>query len=222
MLIIGYPGIGKSSCCNLDSRFIDLESSNFIHDLENLNWPKSYVNVALDLHRQGFIVFISSHYIVRDLLIEEFKKDKTLDSSSLLIIYPTMELKEIWQERIQKRLDKTHLEKDKRAYNRVLNFFDQDIASLANTPIGTPFPIDAYALRVGSGYKADHAIDYTAKIPEYLESFNLAFYIKWIIDHYSLKINDVNICLSDNANFYNLNAKQLTGSLLVKEIPNGN
>ena len=59
MIIVGYPCIGKSTyAAGHPYRAIDLESSNFVKDD---NWVKSYCNVAIDLSRQGHVVFVSSH-----------------------------------------------------------------------------------------------------------------------------------------------------------------
>lgn len=69
MIIIGYPGIGKSTLAGKDHKFIDLESSNFkIEDERSEDWYKVYCKVAEDLSRQGYIVFVSSHLAVREAL----------------------------------------------------------------------------------------------------------------------------------------------------------
>ena len=64
MIYSGYQGIGKSTLCKNDRRFIDLESSNFFIDgKRDENWYKVYANIAKDLSDSGFNVFIASHKI---------------------------------------------------------------------------------------------------------------------------------------------------------------
>lgn len=46
MIVVGYPGIGKSTLCQHRENCIDLESSCF--DKSNKNWYKDYCNVAVD------------------------------------------------------------------------------------------------------------------------------------------------------------------------------
>lgn len=45
---------------------IDLESSNY--DKSNPNWYINYCEEALKLEREGKLVFVSSHKVVRDYL----------------------------------------------------------------------------------------------------------------------------------------------------------
>lgn len=121
MIIIGYPCIGKSTyaACH-PYRAIDLESSNFVKDD---NWVKSYCNVAIDLSRQGHVVFVSSHDAVRKQLMK-------CDYEYLFAIYPALDVKEEWLKRLHERYLKTGLDKDYRAWQRALNHYDEDIAAL--------------------------------------------------------------------------------------------
>lgn len=69
MIIIGYQGIGKSSLVKEDKQFIDLESSNFkIGGKRPDGWEQMYCETALDLSRQGHVVFTASHKCIRDYL----------------------------------------------------------------------------------------------------------------------------------------------------------
>ena len=77
MIIIGYQGIGKSTLAASELKYIDLESSNFwFYDSEtkqkvrHSNWYEMYCNVAENLSRQGYIVFVSSHQPVRERLLK--------------------------------------------------------------------------------------------------------------------------------------------------------
>lgn len=116
MIISGYQGIGKSTLCKKDSRYIDLESSTFWVDGERSNdWFKVYVNIAANLSEQGYDVFISSHYDVRCELVK--LRDKQKDPYLSLIIYPenSNKMKEIWINKLDERYKDTKLNKDYKA-----------------------------------------------------------------------------------------------------------
>ena len=122
MIIIGYPGIGKSSYARFkgDRHTIDLESSCFVKDE---NWAASYCNVAIDLSKQGFDVFASSHDAVRKhLLVSGYDK--------LFAVYPSSEIKKQWIVRLEARYKRTGLEKDLRSLERAKAYYDVDIAAL--------------------------------------------------------------------------------------------
>ena len=118
MIVIGYPCVGKSTyAVGHPHRAIDLESSNFVKDD---NWVKSYCNVAIDLSRQGHVVFVSSHDAVRKQLLKS-------DYEYVFVIYPALDIKEEWLERLHERYLETELEKDYRAWQRALNHYDEDM-----------------------------------------------------------------------------------------------
>ena len=121
MIVIGYPCVGKSTyTTGHPYRAIDLESSNFIKDE---NWVESYCNVAIDLSRQGHVVFVSSHDVVRKQILKS-------DYKYIFAIYPALDIKEEWLKRLHERYLKTGLDKDYRAWQRALNHYDEDIAAL--------------------------------------------------------------------------------------------
>ena len=71
MIICGYPCIGKSTLAKTDLRFVDLESSNFKIPGDNTDaWAERYCKVAIDLHHQGYVVFVSTHDVVLKHLME--------------------------------------------------------------------------------------------------------------------------------------------------------
>ena len=94
MIIIGYQGVGKSTLANKDDKFIDLESSSFWVKGENgeivrsINWYEIYVNIAENLSKQGYVVFVSSHEVVRDQLQQSKERVFALypDISLLLVV----------------------------------------------------------------------------------------------------------------------------------------
>lgn len=127
MIIIGYQGIGKSTMAGVSSLAIDLESGNFwVDGKRDENWYKIYCNIAEHLSQQGFIVFTSSHEVVR----------KQLENSNqrILICYPSLELKEQWIEKLKARWEASGLDKDYKAYMNALDRYDENIKELMNSP----------------------------------------------------------------------------------------
>lgn len=119
MIVMGYPGIGKSTYAKVDKSYaIDLESSLFPD-------KATYVDVALDLEAQGYIVFVSCHDEVRDLL-----RDKADQAVQLAICYPSLHLKSQWDRRLSDRLEKDPSDKNMRAYQRFKDHFEEDMRNI--------------------------------------------------------------------------------------------
>ena len=103
MIIIGYPGIGKSTLAGRDHKYIDLDSSNFkINGEKSEDWYKVYCKVAEDLSRQGYIVFVSSHSVVREALKGS--------EEAVAVAYPVGALEKQWITKLGDRYDKTNSE----------------------------------------------------------------------------------------------------------------
>lgn len=138
-IIAGYPCIGKSSIFGMQYRIpiIDLESSNFNKD--NRLWYIDYIKVAEHLAKQGFVVFVSTHSDVIQCL-------KNV-SCKVFVICPHPNLQSFWIEKLQSRYDKTKLDKDKRALERVVSFYKSDVDNLikCGLPVVT-IPIREYRL----------------------------------------------------------------------------
>lgn len=118
MIVIGYQGIGKSTMSKKFLECIDLESSNFrIDGVRVDDWYKAYSNIALDLSRQGYIVFTSSHAPVREWL-----GTRNSTNEKIVICYPAIALKDQWIEKLQKRYDASSLRKD---YAALMNAKDR-------------------------------------------------------------------------------------------------
>ena len=120
MIVIGYPGIGKTSYVIRNVCAIDLESSCL---QKESNWAVSYCNVAIDLANQGFDVFVSSHDAVRKALIAS-------GYDELFAIYPSIDMEKQWVTRLYNRYWATGLDKDLRSFERVETYYDADIAAL--------------------------------------------------------------------------------------------
>ena len=60
MIIIGYPGIGKSTLSTTNEQYVDMESSRFIFNgVRPVRWAYFYARMAEDISRQGYRVFVS-------------------------------------------------------------------------------------------------------------------------------------------------------------------
>jgi ABC-type uncharacterized transport system ATPase component len=124
MIVIGYQGIGKSTLAGRNNKFIDLESGNFWVDGKRVDdWYKPYCQIAEHLSQQGYIVFTSSHEVVR----------KQLENSSEMIVvaYPSYELKDMWIDKLEKRYKKSGLEKDFKALMNAKDRYSDNINELS-------------------------------------------------------------------------------------------
>ena len=130
IIIIGYQGIGKSTLAKEHRGYIDLESGNFWHDGKRPQyWYAIYGNIAKSLHEQGYKVLLSSHEVVRRYL------KKICDIDDLLVICPSLELKDKWIEKLEKRYEETGLEKDYRAMMNGKYKYDENIKELMESGI---------------------------------------------------------------------------------------
>lgn len=123
MIIIGYQGIGKSSVSGIQSECIDLESSNFWNNGKRPDdWYIYYCNIALDLSRQGYTVFTSSHKEVRDYLL-----GTTYD---IVTVFPETWLEEEWIARLRCRYDNEPSEKNYKALMNAVDRYRDNINEL--------------------------------------------------------------------------------------------
>lgn len=128
MIIIGYPGIGKSTLAGKDHKYIDLESSNFkINGERSEDWYKVYCEVAEDLSRQGYIVFVSCHSAVREALRGS--------GEIVAVAFPAGSLEKEWVAKLKDRYEETNSYKDGMAYKRAKDHFYEDIADLCGCDI---------------------------------------------------------------------------------------
>lgn len=98
-IIIGFPGVGKTTMCKENLDCIDLESSAFIVEgKRHENWYKEYVNTAIYLSKNHH-VFVSSHDVVQDYLEEK----RFSSMPTMIIVYPDKSLKDEWLKRLENR-----------------------------------------------------------------------------------------------------------------------
>ena len=125
MIVIGYQGIGKSTLAGRDNKFIDLESGNFWIDGKRADdWYKPYCKIAEHLSQQGYIVFVSSHEVVRKQLQDS--------NEPIVVIYPSIDLKKEWIEKLEDRYMKSGLEKDYKALMNAKDRYEENIEELKN------------------------------------------------------------------------------------------
>lgn len=132
LIIIGYPGIGKSSLGKIgtNQNVIDFESSLFkVYGDRANNWNVIYCRQAVSLARQGFIVCISSHKCVREELA---KCDQ--DGFVIVTIAPSLKLKKEWIARLKDRYSQNPSAKNLAALNNVEDNYDEDIKDIASDP----------------------------------------------------------------------------------------
>ena len=132
MIVIGYQGIGKSTLAAKSLRYIDLESSSFWFDdpetkqkIRHGNWYEMYCNVAEDLSRQGYTVFVSSHQPVRERLL---KSDEYV-----ITCVPSLDLKDKWIKKLRLRYENSGLEKDYKAYMNAADSFTENVTEMMNS-----------------------------------------------------------------------------------------
>lgn len=126
MIYIGYPCVGKTTLAKEKNNFIDLESSYFspFSSAAPAN-HLTYCNLAIDLNNQNFNVFVSSHRQVTDYLINYYKNIE--QTNELCIIYPAEYLYTNWSRKAFERYLKDKSNKNKRALDRILEHYAEDI-----------------------------------------------------------------------------------------------
>lgn len=142
MIIVGYPGIGKSTICGANKGIIDLESS-FFGSLPF--WDIVYVSVAIDLATQGYDVLVSSHERVINTLAMYDRKGIEVG-----VIFPdaSEEMREKWTQKLRKRYEQSRENKDipfavvkknYRALSRAEQYYQSDIQNLMSMDTGSDF-----------------------------------------------------------------------------------
>lgn len=123
MIVIGYQGIGKSSLAGRNNKFIDLESGCFWVDGKRADdWYKPYCQIAEHLSKQGYIVFTSSHEVVRNQLANS--------NEIIIVVHPALKLKDEWIAKLRERYANSGLEKDFKALANAEGRYEDNINEL--------------------------------------------------------------------------------------------
>lgn len=124
-VIVGFPGVGKSALAYNNDYVIDLESSLFNGgDGKKIDgWEVPYCNIARWLCRCGYIVCVSSHDSVRTELARK-------PADEQILVYPALELKEEWIEKLKSRYSFTKSEKDRRALSYIEEHYKDAIEGM--------------------------------------------------------------------------------------------
>lgn len=129
MIVVGYQGIGKSTLAGRDHKYIDLESGNFWVDGKRADdWYKPYCKIAEHLSQQGYIVFTSSHEVVRQYLVENSREP-------VVLVYPSVELKDAWIDKLENRYAESGLDKDYKALMNAKDRYVENIKELQESCI---------------------------------------------------------------------------------------
>lgn len=146
LIIIGYQGIGKSSCGGWND-CIDLESSCFRVNGERAdNWYLPYCQTAMHLANQGYTVFTSSHAQVRETL----KTMPLMENVGKVVVFcPTLDMRDEWIQRLEKRYNYTLLDKDYRALMNAKERYAENIIDLieCGLPVYQPAYIEYNLMR---------------------------------------------------------------------------
>lgn len=119
MIIIGYPGVGKTTASKMYREIVDLPS--YLFDDKN-----TYCDVAINLSKQNLIVCVSSHKEVVEKLLAS--------DEPICVVYPNENLKLIWVNIVRRRYLEDKTDRNYRALMRVWGHFDEDIEYLMSTP----------------------------------------------------------------------------------------
>ena len=135
LIVCGYQGVGKSTLCrngevvtdHPEVRCIDLESGNFWYDGKRpFDWFRYYANFAKHLAAQGYVVFTASHKVFRDWMREQ--------GIGFITLSPSVDLKDSWIEKLEKRYQATLLDKDYKALMNAKEKFEENVQELQAEP----------------------------------------------------------------------------------------
>ena len=147
LIVIGYPGIGKSTVVKSSSaKIIDFESSLFyINNKRQSDWYKIYAKQATELAKQGYMVLVSSHNEVRDELAK-YIPDSAFD---VVTIAPAYHLEKEWAEKLRDRNRDNPNPKNFVAYMNVIERYHEQISDMASDTRFSHIFINSMDYRLG-------------------------------------------------------------------------
>ena len=119
-----FQGVGKTTLSTTTPHFIDLESSGFKYDdgLRPENWQELYCKTALNLIESGNNVFLATHGETRKWLNDH--------DIPYYIVFPSLELKDKWIEKLLNRYNEDPSPKNKIAYEQARDNYEKFITNL--------------------------------------------------------------------------------------------
>lgn len=123
MIVIGYPGIGKSQLAKTSSIYFDFDSS-IVNKSDG--WEYRYFLEAENYSSQGKIVFVSAHKQVQDYLKDSAEK--------VAVVYPSLLLHDYWVDKLRDRHFFDPSPENWRALQRVVSHYAEDIVELDSSP----------------------------------------------------------------------------------------
>lgn len=150
MIYSCYQGVGKSTRYHqklfrvhgedlISDIKIDLESSNFFVDGERPdNWYKIYCNIARDLSKQGYAVFISSHKQVREWM--------NACGIPFVSVSPAVELKDVWLKKLEERYSLDPTDKNSKALAQARLYYERDVIDMQREKYPLVLNGEQYAL----------------------------------------------------------------------------
>ena len=147
LIVIGYPGIGKSTVVKSSSaKIIDFESSLFyINNKRQSDWYKIYAKQATELAKQGYMVLVSSHKEVRDELAK-YIPDSAFD---VVTIAPAYHLEKEWIEKLRDRNKADTSPKNFVAYMNAIEHYHEQISDMASDTRFSHIFINSMDYRLG-------------------------------------------------------------------------
>lgn len=129
----GYPGVGKSSIGGQwifnkedghDHPIIDMETSlmRSYSGRRPENWVEIYCNYVEGFINQGVNVMCSTHGLVR--------KELEQRGIEYVNVFPALNIKQFWLDRLQQRWKDEPTDKNKAAYDRAIEWYEHDIKDL--------------------------------------------------------------------------------------------
>ena len=138
VVVVGYPGVGKSTLAEKYLQFVDLESNSFkLADEHVDDWEVIYCQAAEHIATEGRIVFISSHKMVRDYLLSL----PQYNDVKIMAVVPSQELKFEWIEKLKERFEDSELSKDWYAYTRARDHYFYDVNCIKEEFEAREYPV---------------------------------------------------------------------------------
>lgn len=158
----GYPGIGKTS---IGGQWVFNKEDGYDHPIVDMetslmrgysgsrpdDWVVIYCNYVEDLINQGVNVMCSTHNDVR----------KELESRGIeyVNVFPSLNIKQYWLDRLQQRWIDDPCDKNKAAYDRAMEWYEHDIEDLMNNDRWISIGIE-------NGYDLKEVIEGYVLVPE--------------------------------------------------------